>query len=46
MTINMIDSIIYFIFAITIFTIQFGSIGFLYGTVIGLFLGWFRYNHY
>jgi hypothetical protein len=46
MTIDMIDSIIYFIFAIILFTIQFGSIGLLYGLIIGLFLAWFRYNHY
>ena len=43
MNYDIVDSIIYFILAIVIFTSQFGL---LYGILIGLFLAWFRYNHY
>ena len=46
MNFDIVDSIIYFIFAIVIFTFQFGLIGIPYGILVGLFLAWFRYNHY
>jgi hypothetical protein len=46
MTIDKIDSFIYFIVAVIVFPFQFGSIGIVYGFIIGLFLAWIRYNHY
>lgn len=46
MTIDEIDSFIYFIVAVIVFAFQFGPIGLLYGLFVGLFLSWIRYNHY
>jgi len=46
MTNDILDSIILISAPVIIYTWQFGSIGLLYGFLIGLFLAWFKYKRY